>query len=579
MSSPFYLKPRFLKFFFLGLGLTLSLATYLRLKWSWPDVTWLSAYWIISDIDNLMAGNFSKVIWFEFANRQWSLNGWRWFSYVNAKFFSWNMAYELFVYSLTVLGIFLLIFHSITAKYFEWSLRRVFLVSMILLGLFNFAGAGARGMELGTYIGIFFTVLLFKIAFSEKRNLVLSLFLPPVIIFIFSGGYAIATSVTLLFLLLIVSVKFKSFETFPNLRIASFTCITSLLIYTVVYLSRQVQGPSSLQLFFDYLRENPSYPLKFLFYSPQGGLITIQTLEGLTSKEFSIITFMISIFLLLLNLFCFIYSISYLRNAMFVPLSLLLYSVGTSITIMLSRPTEDFGMLSPWYSLHLKLGIVGCLWLLFTFISIPDLNFMRFNWIPSTTVFLLIPILLFANSTQWKRQPHERAYFQEIKKVTLFPETMTVDSDGLTPLKIGFEESEYAINVLKRHKIGVYRDAGEARGEFLSEGAFLRLGENFSDGWVGANPRYLFEKGVCNLIQFELTNVPKVLENQVALTVDEKLVKMFKITSSPYVLKIARANEISSVAFNFTKNLVPAENGLGPDIRGLSAYVQVKCEK
>jgi hypothetical protein len=579
MGTPFYLKPRFVKNFFLGLSITLTLATYLRLKWSWPDVTWQSAYWIIGDIDNLMAGNLSKVTWFEFANREWSLNGWRWLSYLNAKFFSWNMAYELLMYSLTVLGIFLLILLSITNKFFEWSWRRVFLLLTILMTLFNFAGAGARGMELGTYIGIFFTVSLFVIAFSEYRNLVLSIFLPPMIIFVFSGGYAIATTVALSSLLFIVLLKLKSFENLPNLKIASLASVVSLFIYVFVFLSQQRQGPSSMQTFFEYLQEHPFYPIKFLFYSPQGGLITIQSLEGLTSNEFSIVTLCISIFLLFLYLFCLIYSILHLRNAMLLPLSLLLYSIGTSITIMVTRPTGDFGMLSPWYSLHLKVGIVGCLWLLFIFSSIRDLKLVRCNWIPSTTVFLLIPILLFANSVQWERQPSERVYFQEIKKVTLFPETMAADPDGLTPLKIGFEDSKYAISVLKRHKIGVYRDAGKARGEFLSEGAFLRLGENFSDGWVGLNPTYLFEKGACNLIQFELTNVPKVIENEVSLTVDEKLVKMFKITSSPYVLKIARANEISSVSFNFAKNLVPAENGLGPDLRGLSAYVQVKCEK
>jgi hypothetical protein len=415
------MKPRLLYQFFVILGLILSVASYVRLKWSWPDVTWQSQYWIINDIDKLMARDFSNVTWFEFANREWSLNGWRWLSYFNAQFLSWNMAFELFIYSLTVLGIFLLILHSIFSRMSDVSWTKAILILMICFILFSFAGAGARGMELVTFIGIFFTLLLFKNAFSENRSLVPSFFLPPFVIFVFSGGYAIATTATLLILLSTVLFKYRKVEIFPNLRIASISCAVSLSIYMFVFLSRGRQGPSSLQSFFLYLQEHPLYPIKFLFYAPQGGLITIQSVESLTAKEFSIITVALGFILLLLNLFCVIYSLSHLRAEMLLPLSLLLYSIGTSITIMLTRLTGDFGMLSPWYALHLKVGVVGCLWLLIVFISTSDLHFPKLNLIVSGTALALIPILIFANSSQWKRQPYERAYFQEIKKATLFP--------------------------------------------------------------------------------------------------------------------------------------------------------------
>jgi hypothetical protein len=579
MSRPFNVKPRVLNLFFVVLGLILTVTSYFRLKWSWPDVTWQSQYWIINDIDKFMSRDFSNVIWFEFANREWSLNGWRWLSYFNAQFFSWNMAFELFVYSLTVLGIFLLILHSIFSRMSEVSWTKVFLILMICFTLFSFAGAGARGMELGTFIGIFFTILLFKIALSENRKLVSSYFLPPFIIFVFSGGYAIATTATLLFLLSVVLFKYRKVEIFPNLRIASISCAVSLSVYMFVFLSRGRQGPSSLQSFFLYLQEHPLYPIKFLFYAPQGGLITIQSVESLTAKEFSIITVALGFFLLLLNLFCFIYSLSHLRAKMLLPLSLLLYSIGTSITIMLTRLTGDFGMLSPWYALHLKVGVVGCLWLLIVFMSNSDLNFPKLNLIVSGTAIALIPILIFANSSQWKRQPYERAYFQEIKKATLFPELLKVDSDGLTPLKIGLQESRDAIEILKRHKIGVYRDDIEAKSEFINLEGYLPLGDNFTDGWVGPNPQYLFQKGFCRLIQFKISNAPKLLRNEVSLTIDGNLVEVFLVKRSPYVLNLPKANSIGSVAFNFSNSLIPADNDLGPDLRRLSAFVKVKCQK
>jgi len=453
------------------------------------------------------------------------------------------------------------------------------LILMICFTLFSFAGAGARGMELGTFIGIFFTLLLFKIAFSENRKLIPSFFLPPFVIFIFSGGYAIATTATLLFLLFVALFKSRKVEIFPNLRIASISCTVSLSIYMIVFLSRGREGPSSLQSFLLYLQEHPLYPIKFLFYAPQGGLITIQSVESLTSKEFSIITVALGFFLLLLNLFCFLYSLSHLRIEMLLPLSLLLYSIGTSMTIMLTRLTGDFGMLSPWYALHLKVGIVGCLWLLIVFISTSDLNFPKLNWIVSGTALALILILLFANSSQWKRQPYERAYFQEIKKVTLFPEIMEVDSNGLTPLKVGLQESRAAIEILKRHKIGVYRDESEAKSEFINLEGYLPLGDNFTDGWVGPNPQFVFQKGFCRLIQFEVSNAPKILRNEVSLTIDGNLVEEFLVKRSPYVLKLPNATTVGSVAFNFSNSLIPADNDLGPDTRRLSAYVRVKCQK
>lgn len=542
-------------------------------------MTWQSQYWIVSDVNNLMAGNFSKVVWFEFANREWSLNGWRWLTYINAMFFSWNTAYELLLYAFTIFGIFLLIFKSVTEKFSEWRWRQVILILVTLITLFSFAGAGARGMELGTYIGIFFTVLLFKVSLSDSSNKIVSALLPPAIIFIFSGGYALSTTITLILVSTIVQLYFKGFDHFPNLKISTFSSLVSLGLYIIVFLSHKQQGPSTLKIFYDYLQMNPFYPIKFLFYSSQGGLITIQNVEGLTSREFSLVTFLLSAFLLLLNFFCLLYSFKYLRKTMLIPLSLLFYSIGTSLTIMVTRPTGDFGMLSPWYSLHLKLGIVGCLWLLFIFVSTPDLNFSRLNWTVNITVFLLIPVLLFANFSQWKRQPYERAYFQEIKKVTLFPETMAGDSNGLTPLKIGLSDSQFAIAVLKRHKIGVYRDAGAARAEFMGENAFLRLGENFSDGWVGRSPRYLFQKGVCKLIQFELLNLPKIRNNEATVKVDGKQIKVFQVTETPYILRVPDAGQVTSVEFSFSKSLIPAKNQLGEDLRDLSANIQVRCEK
>ena len=579
MNRLFPPETRFVKVFFYGLSLSLGLLVYLRMKWSYPDITWLSSYWIINDIDNLMSHNFRNVIWFEWASSEWSLNGWRWFEYLNAYFFEWNMALELFFYVVIILGIIFLVGQSIFNEPLKFSKTLTSLMFLMIFTLLSFSGAGARGMELGTYFGIFFTFLLFKIAFSEKKYKIVSGVLPPVVIFVFFGGYALSLTAVLVLMNFVVLRRLSNSKSFPNLRIATLSCVVSLGLFLSMFLSKKSQGPSVIKIFFEYIQLDYLYPFKFLFYSPLGGLITSQNIETLTPKEVSILVNGFGFFLSILFLFCIFYSYFFLRIEMLVPLALLLYSIGTSITIMVTRPSGDLGMLSPWYSLHLKLGIVGCLWLLIVFKSNSHLTLFGLNMFRSGTVFFLVIILLFANYTQWKRQPYERMYYQGIQKATLFPETMTTDINGLTALAIGLEESKRAIDVLKKHKIGIYRDPVQSKRQLFSNASYLPLGDAFADGWVGPNPRFIFQENTCKLIKFQFVNPPKIFQNQVNLILDGVPKETFEISDTPYSLEIKDAINVSLVEFKFSKSLIPAENGLGPDSRMLSARADVKCEK
>jgi len=579
MNRLFLPETKVVKFVFYGLSIALGSLIYLRMKWSYPDVTWLSSYWIINDIDNLMSHDFRNVIWFELASHEWSLNGWRWFEYLNAYFFEWNMALELFFYVVTILGIIFLIGHSIFTKPLNLSKAVISLMCLMIFVLLSFSGAGARGMELGVYFGLFFTVLLFKLAFSEKNNKIFSSVLPPIIIFIFFGGYGLSVTAVLILLSFIVLRKPANFGSFPNLYIATFSCVVSLSLFVAMFLSKKSQGPSVLGKFLEYVQLHNFYPVKFLFYAPLGGLVTSQSIESLAPKEVSILVTSFGFFLSILFLYCIVYSYFYLRIEMLVPLALILYSIGTSITIMVTRPSGDLGMLSPWYSLHLKLGIVGCLWLLIIFKLNSSLTFGRLNIFMSGTVFFLVIILVFANYTQWKRQPYERMYYKEIQKATLFPETMTADLNGLTPLAIGLEDSKRAINVLKKHKIGIYRDSLKATKQLFGNASYLSLADAFSDGWLGPNPKFVFQKNACQLIQFHFVNPPKIFQNQVNLIIDGVPKETFEISNAPYVLEIKDAIKVSLVEFKFSKGLIPAENGFGPDSRKLSARADIKCGK
>jgi hypothetical protein len=56
-----------------------------------------------------------------------------------------------------------------------WSPLEFASLLIIPTSLFSMVGAGARGMELGTYAGIFFTLIMFKVAFDSKKNTLLNL--------------------------------------------------------------------------------------------------------------------------------------------------------------------------------------------------------------------------------------------------------------------------------------------------------------------------------------------------------------------------------------------------------------------
>jgi hypothetical protein len=156
---------------------------------------------------------------------------------------------------------------------------------------------------------------------------------------------------------------------------------------------------------------------------------------------------------------------------------------------------------------------------------------------------------------------------------------MIVDPSGLTPLRIGLDDSKKAVNVLSRHKIGIYRDSEKAKNDLFGEASYLPLVGIFQDGWVGPNSSFLFRKGACRLIQFKLSSPAVILQNQVNVIVDGAQTKSFKIDHVPYYLKIEDSYNVSVVEFKFDKSFIPAESGLGPDLRKLSANVSVKCKR
>jgi hypothetical protein len=153
---------------FLSVSFLTAIVSSWRMIWSWPNALWLGDFWIIDDVNNLMLNRFSNVTWFEFATRQWSINSWRWFTYINVKFFHWNMDYEIFAYYLIVLIMTVAVVKRYQPQISGKKKLLFFLIPGVLL---NFVGAGARGMELGTFFGILIFILLILQIFRNSTRL------------------------------------------------------------------------------------------------------------------------------------------------------------------------------------------------------------------------------------------------------------------------------------------------------------------------------------------------------------------------------------------------------------------------
>jgi hypothetical protein len=66
-------------------------------------------------------------------------------------------------------------------------------------------------------------------------------------------------------------------------------------------------------------------------------------------------------------------------------------------------------------------------------------------------------IILISYNFHYNRGVHERAYFLNIQKATYYSETLVDRGDGLTQMIASLEKSKEAVEILKRHQLGVFR--------------------------------------------------------------------------------------------------------------------------
>jgi hypothetical protein len=117
----------------------------------------------------------------------------------------------------------------------------------------------------------------------------------------------------------------------------------------------------------------------------------------------------------------------------------------------------ELALLQTWYGFHFKLMMCGVILGSFLLFQDNPKHLRQPVFIAQTLIAATILVSLWANTIQWKRQPHERAYFQQIVNASLDTKQL-IESDGVTQLRLNREQSLEAIMIMRKHKLGVFSD-------------------------------------------------------------------------------------------------------------------------
>jgi hypothetical protein len=422
-----------------------------RQLWAFPDATWQTTLYYLADIDMILTGRAEQAIWFELGNGH-AMSGYRIFTYLNAALFGLDSSLELIVYWALVL--FISIVFALIVVRNSPNLALGFTGSTVIIIVMNsLAGAGARGMEIGTYTGTFLILclaLLVTTKISTRSFFLVSMIAVPVTQFFFLGGYMAGwvfsfTIVTIIGLLQNAKKVLREPDYTKLLTLGAMSLFWMAVFYLLI------PKTHSTRSLFDVWGDDILFPLKFIVFGFTNAVFTSQSFEFLAASDSYPIYLIVGIFLFLFCLAAVLGSLTRTDSAAIIGRLLIFYGLGTSILILLTRAYGDGWLLSSWYSFHFKLALCGAI-ILFVTSRVTSLK------IASIPLLVLIAALSITSSKlAFDRNPHERSYFQNIQRATYFPDTIVDRGDGNTQLIASVEESLAAIKILKKHQLGVYR--------------------------------------------------------------------------------------------------------------------------
>jgi hypothetical protein len=241
-------------------------------------------------------------------------------------------------------------------------------------------------------------------------------------------------------------------------------------------------------------------------------------------------------------------------------------------------------MLATWYGLHLKLGLIGILWILIVLASQSQfqekVNFFPFKKTLSIVILsvLIISVLGVSNLKQFQREPSERNYFINVQKALMSPYALSADASGLTPLLLPVDQSKLTIAKLKADKLNLYaRNSLIPVGISFDPQLYYQAGEAYSDGWLGKTSTLTIASGACVNLKLAFAAYIAVLPQDLYIHISNRSPVYHRFFRPDYDLVIEKLKPGDTLTFNFSKEFVPANIGQGPDLRALSSHLMATC--
>ncbi|MDD5693583.1 MAG: hypothetical protein PHU86_03880 [Patescibacteria group bacterium] len=390
----------------------------------------------------------------------------------NAIFFGLNIILEPYIFLLTyiVIAIFLYLpYKKFFRAYFEKIDKRWIQISYasILLIIFSLVHPPEIFMATQFVIATFFFIItayffdLLARGKEGRKTLIFFIFFMLIYLLIFSGSYFGGALFSITFSLVYKKIFAENKKL--NINIITGYLLTVFIIFVYLYFAKintlDGMGLSNKVItFFSRINET-----------------SLSLIAGLSASTIDIHTFQEKIindkYILLNGIALFsigMYSLyQYTKNKLYkesyIPILLMMYSVGAIFTIRLGRLNGGWQWaMNEWYSFHLYFYLIGVLWILYylifqAFLEKNDLKVSKGKIITICIVFVSV-LLIFSTSTfssyyQWKRGSSVKIYLINKRNVLLNPTDSTIDQ-----LLWAKKDTYKAIEILKKYKLSSYRD-------------------------------------------------------------------------------------------------------------------------
>lgn len=547
--------------------------------WAWPDVTWQSQFWFIQDIDRLLSRDLANVTWFQVGGGQ-ATNAYRWFEYFNATFFGLNSQLETLTYGLAMVFTAIAIGFSLRKSTSLSSSKYRWLIVFIPIILLSLPGSFTRGMELGTYLGLSILAVI-ATRFGEKGKKlqwIMGSFLSSfALYFLFLGGYAVGVTMALI----VGLILFRKLGRADLFRFHVFTAamlVASVMFSIALFASRENESGAAVAKLVSQQVANPFFIPLFISVGFAAALVNSQVLESLDGPSASILAVAISGLVATVALAV----VGFARPRFSVKdlgaMTLILYGPANYIMLLAFRPNDQFQLLNYWYNLHSKFALVGVVWLAInhreSMTAFARRHVVKWRVLRGLALVMLL-IFTISNFVQFERQKHEREYLVNVVKATLIPSGIE-DNGELTALVLPYKETLEAIEILRKHSLGVFRKLDQSWRLVSGDRPYLLSGDVFADGWMGSTATLSGVAGGCRNLEVQITKILGLGISSISVTTGDGTAE-YKVGKEALVVRFDLDNSNDQVNLRADSTFVPASTGQSKDLRELSFKLQIEC--